>query len=96
MKTELLSQSEKMLQIKQHIDSVEIMLNDMHCVSIFANPVEIVTDKAIMISKPFSDKKLWIPKSIIILMDRIPNKREGLTYQIVLPEWFLQQNRIEK
>ena len=62
---------------------------------IFANPCERITDKAISVCLPFSEKRLWIPKSLIILTDRVSNDRGGLTYQIVLSEWFLRQNNIK-
>ena len=95
MKTELLSQSEKMLQIRESIDSIAIMRINNTYLEIFANPCQRITDKAICVNLPFSDKLLWVPKSLIILTDRVPNGRGGLTYQIVLPEWFLQQNYIK-
>lgn len=96
MKTELLSQSEKMLQIRESIDSIAIMCNDQSYVTIFANPCERITDKAISVCFPFSEKRLWIPKSLILLMDRNPNTRGGMSYEIVLPEWLLRQNNIKK
>ena len=96
MKTELLSQSEKMLQIREHTDSISIMCNDQPCVVIFANPCEKITNKAISVCLPFSEKRLWIPKSLITLIDRVSNQRGGLSYEVVLPEWFLRQNNIKK
>tara|TARA_R110000823_G_scaffold529_9_gene2244 strand:- start:3828 stop:4118 length:291 start_codon:yes stop_codon:yes gene_type:complete len=96
MKTELLTQSEKMLQIKEHTDSIHIVCNDQSYVSIFANPCEKITEKAISVCLPFSETRLWIPKSLILLMDRNPNTRGGMSYEIVLPEWFLRQNNIKK
>tara|TARA_R110002051_G_scaffold78272_1_gene141851 strand:+ start:869 stop:1156 length:288 start_codon:yes stop_codon:yes gene_type:complete len=95
MKTELLSQSEKMLQIRESIDSIAIMRINNTYLEIFANPCERITDKAISVCLPFSEKRLWIPKSLIILTDRVSNDRGGLTYQIVLSEWFLRQNNIK-
>ena len=94
-KTELLSQEEKMLQIRETIDSIAIMHNDLYNVTIFVNPCNRITDKAMSVCLPFKDKMLWIPKSLILLMDRKPNTRGGLTYEIVLPKWFLNQNYIK-
>lgn len=96
MNTELLTQSQKMLQIREHTDSIHLVCNDQSYVSIFANPCEKITDKAIRVCLPFSEKSLWIPKSLIILMDRKPNTRGGTSYEIVLPEWFLIKNNIKK
>ena len=96
MEKELLSQSDKMFQIREHTDSIEIMCNNQSSVTIFANPCERITDKAICVCLPFSEKRLWLPKSIIILIDRVDNCRGGLSYQVVLPEWFLRQNNIKK
>tara|TARA_R100001244_G_scaffold5044_2_gene6210 strand:+ start:2624 stop:2923 length:300 start_codon:yes stop_codon:yes gene_type:complete len=91
---ELLSQEEKMLQIRETTDSIAIMSNNTYGVTIFVNPCNRITDKAMSVCLPFKDKMLWIPKSLILLMDRKPNWRGGLTYEIVLPKWFLKQNYI--
>jgi len=95
MEKELLSQSDKMFQIREHTDSIEIMFNDEPYVTIFSNPCRRITDKAISVCLPFSEQILWIPKSIIILIDRVDNCRGGLSYQVILPEWFLRQNNIK-
>ena len=96
MKNELLSQEQKMLQIREYTDSIQIMSNDQTGHSYFCNPIQKITDNAIAINLRFSDKLLWIPKSQIILIDRKEGSQGGgLMYQICLPEWYLLKYNIK-
>lgn len=86
---------------------ISIFTSENH--QVLSNPIDVETEKAIMIEVPTglwtdqSSKNLWIPKSIIdYISEEVEEtgiKNDGSEYQVIrqkviLPDWFINKNSL--